>query len=261
MQFVQNLTEHGRGVLRALGRARGIRYGAYSVHPGVLEFARVATAGNCSRNACSYSDGKECTVMPINFSDGITAQLEKDIDTSRVAFLKTDYGEFGYLQTHDVINNLNKIFGYAAWSTYVEELKIIPDSGLVYALVRLSVTSDEIGVTISRTDVGVGTFKSARMLDTAIKGAVSDALKRAARTLGNQFGNSLYQRDAVSNNSDTTNDNNDAQTRCEDCNKPILGYTDAKGKTFTAEQLAKSRRSRYGKALCSECVTKYKGKS
>jgi hypothetical protein len=69
------------------------------------------------------------------------------------------------------------------------------------ATVLLTVTTPD-GGSAGREDVGVGIPATPRgeapspdATETAVKAAVTDALKRALRTFGNAFGNSLYAKD------------------------------------------------------------------
>ena len=73
-------------------------------------------------------------------------------------------------------------------------------SGIFKSMVILRIL-DATGIAlVERQDVGIGivavprdgTAPKKEAYETAIKGAVSDGLKRAARTLGPQFGNDLY---------------------------------------------------------------------
>lgn len=128
--------------------------------------------------------------------------LKQPLDVNRVC--KRQGGgsrQLSYIESHDAIATLNKIFGYDGWSFELLHFQEIPVSnGKIYRqTVRLLVWFE--GREITREDVGVGvaTSKSALTAETIEKGlkeAASDGLKRAARTLGEQFGNSLYEKDA-----------------------------------------------------------------
>jgi len=132
-------------------------------------------------------------------------ELSRPLDMSLV---KEREGRGGvilsYLEGHTIISQLNRIFGYDGWEYEITELKetaryktekdgkVLLNIGML-ARVRLTVYFPDRSV--KREDVGYGTGVAADMnaaFESAAKEAVTDALKRAARTLGNQFGNSLY---------------------------------------------------------------------
>ena len=131
------------------------------------------------------------------FSDGQLNQLRAPLDEQRVSIRKVQGRSLSYLETWDCIAKANELFGFDKWSynvTRVEETKF----GFM-AIVKLY-----IGGGVEREDVGYTAFAPKRGeepgpddYDMAIKGAVSDALKRCLRTFGNQFGNSLYDKDRV----------------------------------------------------------------
>ena len=119
---------------------------------------------------------------------------------------RTDRGEaFSYIEGYDVIDRANEIFGFDGWGyrvlgvaqvatgTYTSNGKEKPWA-LIEASVEVWLTSDP---TCRRVDVGHGQAHPADSIDTLEmqrKGAVTDALKRALRTFGNQFGNELYDK-------------------------------------------------------------------
>lgn len=133
------------------------------------------------------------------FSSSQLEQLEARIDEARVHTRRKQGLELRYLEGHDVIDMANTVFGYHAWSYQVTKLELT--AGVWVATILLSVSTPE-GETVQREDVGVGIPAVARdageatpdAQETAIKGAVTDALKRALRTFGNAFGNSLYDK-------------------------------------------------------------------
>ena len=113
--------------------------------------------------------------------------------------------EKSHLTGHTVIAQLNRIFGYGghSWevtagpkligSTGVDQQTGEIDSGIGYTCMgRLTVSTQSGPVSFD----GVGAEKldglSFNSHDKALKGAETDAMKRAARHLGAQFGLSLY---------------------------------------------------------------------
>ena len=72
---------------------------------------------------------------------------------------------------------------------------------------KFRVKDEEHSKSISRQDVGFGTGVSKTLADSnenAGKEAVTDALKRAMRSFGNQFGNSLYDKSRNHANQDSS---------------------------------------------------------
>jgi DNA repair and recombination protein RAD52 len=109
-----------------------------------------------------------------------------------------------YVEGYQAINQANRIFGYGRWGAevagpvgYRELARTIKGTGEVapfgmyWATVRVQVRGSE-----PRSDVGCAFTidDSPEAHDTAIKAAVTDAMKRALRQFGEQFGNSLYDR-------------------------------------------------------------------
>ena len=106
-----------------------------------------------------------------------------------------------YLEGHQAINQANRIFGYGRWGSEIvgpigyREIKVAtseaPAIRMYWARVRVRVRGCE-----SRSDVGCGVVAEhmADAHETAIKAAVTDGMKRALRTFGPAFGNSLYDK-------------------------------------------------------------------
>ena len=136
-------------------------------------------------------------------SPAVTQALGQPIDSQLVSQRKGRGGKsFDYLEGHIVIAQANRIFGYGGWGyelvgdvTLRRIETVNPQTGEVKveqgysAPVRVSVAG-----ALPRADIGVhpvaeDTFDGH---DTAIKGAVTDGLKRAFRSFGVQFGNGFY---------------------------------------------------------------------
>lgn len=108
-----------------------------------------------------------------------------------------------YIEGHTVKRHANEIFGFDGWSYHLESLT------MVYAADRLDRDSGEVkgrkvGYTaevsvkvgdVVREDVGFGSGfgpDDGDATEGAIKEAVTDALKRALASFGDQFGLGLY---------------------------------------------------------------------
>jgi len=118
--------------------------------------------------------------------------------------IKTREGAFGkdlsYIEAHEVIRELNNLFGPDGWSSSITELRCVESSQLrknsrgveqMWASYMARVRLEWLNHT-SHEDVGYGTGSGHDRAELAMKEACSDALKRAARMLGERLGNSLY---------------------------------------------------------------------
>ncbi len=136
-------------------------------------------------------------------SPAVSQALGQPIDPAIVSQRKGRGGRsFDYLEGHVVIDQANAIFGYGGWGcelvgdVSLRRIETVnPQTGEVKveqgysAPVRVSVAG-----ALPRTDLGVhpvaeDTFDGH---DTAMKGAVTDGMKRAFRSFGVQFGNGFY---------------------------------------------------------------------
>ena len=132
----------------------------------------------------------------------INDELAAPLDPARIKTRSQQGRTLPYLEGYDVIDTANRIFGYDGWSYSVQDIQAPTfDKRTLYRAtvsVRVHCPDDLLGRTPSRTDIGVSTSSNDTpdAHDTAMKGAVTDGLKRALRTFGSQFGNSLYDKDA-----------------------------------------------------------------
>ena len=126
-------------------------------------------------------------------SPAVNDALRQPLDAALVSERKGRGGRrFSYIEGHTAIDQANQVFGYGGWG-----YELVGDvtlhqlgSGVAYsATVRVTVPGAP-----SRTDVGFQPVSddSAEGHETAYKGAVTDALKRALRSFGDRFGNGLY---------------------------------------------------------------------
>ena len=126
-------------------------------------------------------------------SPAVNDALRQPLDPALVSERKGRGGRrFSYIEGHTAIDQANQVFAYGGWGyelvgdVTLREFK----SGAAYsATVRVTVPGAP-----SRTDVGFQAVNddSAEGHETAYKGAVTDALKRALRSFGDRFGNGLY---------------------------------------------------------------------
>ena len=136
-------------------------------------------------------------------SPAVSQALGQPVDPELVSQRKGRGGRsFDYLEGHAVIDQANRIFGYGGWGyelvgdvTLRRIETVDPQTGEVKvdqgysAPVRVTVAG-----ALPRTDVGVHPVAEDNFdgHDTAMKGAVTDGLKRAFRSFGVQFGNGFY---------------------------------------------------------------------
>ncbi len=131
--------------------------------------------------------------------------LKYNLDGSRVKTRQQGNMQLSYLEGHDLLSTSNLIFGYGSWSYSItkleqvsEEINAKNNKVIGYkAIVAVTVYDREQKLSVTREDVGFGTGISreyAGAHESGAKEAVTDGLKRALRSFGNQFGNALYDK-------------------------------------------------------------------
>ncbi len=163
---------------------------------------RIHTNGNGNSNGTRPTNGVAPTPINLNgdsppqwdaLSPNVNDALRQPLDPALVSERKGRGGRrFSYIEGHTAIDQANQVFGYGGWGyELVGEVTLREfKSGAAYsAYVRVTVPGAP-----SRTDVGFQPVSddSAEGHETAYKGAVTDALKRALRSFGDRFGNGLY---------------------------------------------------------------------
>ena len=143
-------------------------------------------------------------------SPAVTQALGQPLDPELVSQRKGRAGKFyDYLEGHLVIEQANRIFGYGGWGyelvgdvTLRRIETVDPQTGEVKTTIGYSAP---VRVTVAgalpRTDLGVHPVTEDNLdgHDTAMKGAVTDGLKRAFRSFGVQFGNGFYGDQSAAN--------------------------------------------------------------
>lgn len=117
-----------------------------------------------------------------------------------------------YLPQQDVRAHLTRIFGFGGWSSDVTDSSLVFEEAVTWqkngqtksgydvlyrARVRLTIRDQHGAEVASYEDEATGDAQHQTRLaghDLALKSAVSTALKRAATSLGDQFGLSLYNK-------------------------------------------------------------------
>ena len=167
----------------------------------------VSTNGNGHKNGT-----KPPAITPVNGHDAIlwdglppavTQELDTPIEPALVSQRKGRGGKtFSYIEGHTVIDEANRVFGYGGWgyelSGDVALREIDSVDSKTGEIRRIRAYAATVRVTVlgapPRMDIGFHAVveDNADGHETAIKGAVTDGLKRALRSFGARFGNALY---------------------------------------------------------------------
>ena len=145
----------------------------------------------------------------MSLSNEQIAALLKPIEPDRVS---KDGKGFSHVEAWDIRRTMNRIFGFAGWSARVESMELIseretttkngkPAWNVVYrARCTIDVGGDMfVGASYTEWAAGDATNPTyADAHDQAIKTAESQAFKRCAVNLGDQFGLSLYRNGSTS---------------------------------------------------------------
>lgn len=136
--------------------------------------------------------------------DAITKELNKKLDPSAVKPAKSFGPKGDYIEGWHAIAEANRIFGFGGWHYLVPECTCVfqgsreiskdkkPGFGVTYTA-KVCVYVGHV----QREDFGAGhgyDVDCGLAHESAIKEAVTDALKRALRTFGNPFGLALYDK-------------------------------------------------------------------
>ena len=139
------------------------------------------------------------------FNKNQLASLNQELDSSRIKTREKGNVSLSYIEGFDVIDTANLIFGYGNWSYLISKLEQVSQEQnhnqnfvVCYkAVVKLIIKDENHTKSIFRQDVGFGSGVAKALNDAhenAGKESVTDGLKRAMRSFGNQFGNSLYDK-------------------------------------------------------------------
>jgi len=138
-------------------------------------------------------------------SDTQVRQLRAKLEAKHVRTRKANGANLHYVEGWHVIAEANRIFGYDAWDrrTLASRCVWSGADGAYHeaaytAKVRVSVRAGDI--TIVREGSGSGEAKAptpGQAHELALKGAETDATKRALATFGNPFGLALYDREQI----------------------------------------------------------------
>lgn len=136
-------------------------------------------------------------------------QLLKPLNPARIETLDKAGQSLSYLNHADVRAHLTRIFGFGRWSSQVVETQLLFDDQVQgkdnkprwyvgwRATVLLAVNAPDGTPIASYAETAIGGNTQPQRheaSDMALKSAVSDALKRCAINLGDQFGLGLYDK-------------------------------------------------------------------
>lgn len=137
--------------------------------------------------------------------DQIVAELDAKIPREAVSERDAGQGRsLSYLAGHYVIDRLNKVLGQGAWSYNINELRLVHSGEVngkhvahyVSIISFIAKLADKVA---HFEEVGYGDGMDARnpgkAHELAVKEAITDAIKRAAKNLGMSMGLALYDKD------------------------------------------------------------------
>ena len=226
---------------------------------------RNGSSGGARPDAAPLGD-RELDLLWDSLPPRVTKELSQPLDPSLVSRRTGRKNRtYSYLEGHTAIAQANRIFGHGGWGYEAVGGVNLRDVQMVNAEtgdVRIShayaatVRVDVPGAP-SRTDVGFHAVNDDTVEghETAYKGAVTDALKRALRSFGDQFGNALYGDPAKVAAVKETADNRPGKEQSKD---PTESQLDAlrtglinlgAEQGFGEEQVREATRSRTGKGL------------
>ena len=195
----------------------------------------------------------------------VTKELSQPLDPALVSSRRGREPHLPYLEGHVAIAQANRIFGHGGWGYEVVGGVNLRDVQMINAETGDVRTSHAYAATVrvdvpgapSRTDVGFHAVNDDTVEghETAYKGAVTDALKRALRSFGDQFGNALYGdpakaaavKEAAVNSPGKAQSEDPAEPQLEALRTGLINLGAEQG--FGEEQVREATRSRTGKEL------------
>ena len=161
--------------------------------------------GNASSNGV-HPDAAAVTAHDLAWDSlppAVTAKLAGPLDPGLVSHRKGRAGRaYAYLEGRTAIDQANRIFGHGGWGYELvgevapRDIEQVDAKTGEVKRVRAYAATVRVAVpgATPRTDVGFHAVaeENAEGHETAFKGAVTDGLKRALRSFGDRFGNSLY---------------------------------------------------------------------
>ena len=178
------------------------------------------------------------------FTDSQVRQLKAKLDPRYVKTRTANGVHLSYVEGWHVIDEANRIFGFDAWDRRTISTACVwsAQSGQVYAAaytakVRVSVRAGDIVVVREGSGTGEGKASTAGQAhELALKGAETDATKRALATFGNSFGLALYDREQTGVRKVRSGSNGHAEEAsptgpwvlCSEIGKPLSSHESSK---------------------------------
>ena len=224
---------------------------------------RNGSSGGVQPDAAPLGD-RELDLLWDSLPPRVTKELSQPLDPSLVSRRTGRKNRtYSYLEGHTAIAQANRIFGHGGWGYEVVGGVSLRDAQMINAETGDVRTSHAYAATVrvdvpgapSRTDVGFHAVNGETIDDheTAYKGAVTDALKRALRSFGDQFGNRLYgdapKRTPARASLETPQgrDDKSGESQLEALRTGLINLGAEQG--FGEEQVREATRSRTGKDL------------
>jgi hypothetical protein len=128
-------------------------------------------------------------------------ELRRDLDQRYVRMREVDGRELSFIGGWYAVSEANRIFGFGNWWRETVEARCVLNrenrgAFLAVYIAKVRITVNVGGMTVVREGHGTGErhgSSAGDVHDMALKGAETDATKRALATFGNPFGLSLYE--------------------------------------------------------------------
>ena len=139
----------------------------------------------------------------MGFSAKQVQALRRSLNNRHVRTREANGRELSYIEGWFAISEANRIFGFDSWDRETVESRCVlarenRGTFLAVYIARVRITVHAEGITIIREGHGSGEARSdspGEVHDIALKGAETDATKRALATFGKPFGLELYRKD------------------------------------------------------------------
>jgi DNA recombination protein Rad52 len=139
----------------------------------------------------------------MGFTDCQVKALEAKLSAKKVRTREKEGKVLSYVEGWHVISEANRVFGFDAWDRETLETRCVWEGTLngLYAcsyVARVRVRVRAGGIFVLREGSGAGHSSNpgrGGAHENAIKGAETDAMKRALATFGNPFGLALYDKE------------------------------------------------------------------
>lgn len=137
----------------------------------------------------------------MGFSTKQIQELRRDLDRRYVRTREVEGRELSFIGGWYAISEANRIFGFDRWNRETVESRCVlarenRGTFLAVYVARVRITVNVGSSTVVREGHGTGESRGSspgEVHDMALKGAETDATKRALATFGNPFGLSLYE--------------------------------------------------------------------